>query len=108
MAELSIQTISPGNGAKPSVGNRVTAHYVGKLENGTVFDSSVARRQPLTFNLGKGEVIKGWDIALSKMSIGEKAIITCPPEYAYGKNSVGGLIPANATLIFEVELLSYK
>lgn len=62
----------------------------------------------MTFNLGKGEVIKGWDIALSKMSTGEKAIITCPPEYAYGKSAVGGLIPANATLIFEVELLSFK
>ena len=62
----------------------------------------------MTFNLGKGEVIKGWDIALSKMRTGEKAIVTCPPEYAYGKSAVGGLIPANATLIFEVELLSFK
>jgi FKBP-type peptidyl-prolyl cis-trans isomerase len=61
MAELKIETITPGNGVCPSVGNRVTVHYIGRLENGRIFDSSVGRREPLTFNLGKGEVIKGWD-----------------------------------------------
>jgi FKBP-type peptidyl-prolyl cis-trans isomerase len=107
MTELTIETITPGNGVSPSTGNRVTVHYVGYL-NGRVFDSSVGRKEPLTFNLGKGEVIRGWDEGVAKMSIGQKIILTCPPAYAYGNEPVGGLIPANSTLIFEVEMLSFK
>lgn len=105
---FKVETIKEGNGQKPQKGNRVTVHYTGKLTNGKVFDSSVQRNEPFTFNLGKGEVIKGWDEGVAQMSIGQKAFITCPPEYAYGKQAVGGVIPANSTLIFEVELLSFK
>ena len=76
-------------------------HYTGKLlSNGKVFDSSVTRGKPFEFVLGVGQVIKGWDEGVAKMSIGEKANITCPPEYAYGKQGAGGLIPPNSTLVF--------
>jgi FKBP-type peptidyl-prolyl cis-trans isomerase len=77
--EITKETIRAGNGQRPSTGNRVTVHYIGRFANGRVFDSSVGRREPLNFNLGKGEVIKGWDEGIAKMSIGEKAILTCPP-----------------------------
>lgn len=106
---FEVKTVSPGNGSKPSVGQEVTVHYTGKLLNGKVFDSSVTRNKPFKFKLGVGQVIRGWDEGVARMSIGEKAILTCPPEYAYGKQDVGnGLIPANSTLIFEVELISFK
>jgi FKBP-type peptidyl-prolyl cis-trans isomerase len=86
----------------------VTVHYTGKLTNGKVFDSSVDRKKPFVFTIGKGQVIRGWDEGVAKMKVGEKAIITCPPDYAYGKQGAGGAVPPNATLIFEVELLSFK
>lgn len=106
---FEVKTNSPGNGSKPSVGQEVTVHYTGKLLNGKVFDSSVSRGKPFKFKLGVGQVIRGWDEGVARMSIGEKATLTCPPEYAYGKQAVGGdLIPANSTLIFEVELISFK
>jgi FKBP-type peptidyl-prolyl cis-trans isomerase len=106
--EVSKRTINPGNGVSPANGNRVTVHYIAKTDDGRVIDSTGGRREPFSFNLGKGEVIKGWDQAIPTMSIGEKAIITCAPELAYGDQAVGGLIPPNSTLIFEVELLSFK
>lgn len=105
---FSVQTTKAGNGQKPTVGSKVTVHYTGRLTNGTVFDSSVSRNKPFVFTLGKGEVIKGWDQGVAQMSVGEKALITCPPNYAYGNQAVGGVIPANSTLVFEVELLSFK
>lgn len=106
---FQVKTLKPGNGVKPQPGNKVTVHYTGTLLNGKKFDSSKDRGKPFEFILGKGQVIKGWDVGVAQMSIGEVAVLTCPPDYAYGKQSVGGgLIPANSTLLFEVELLSFK
>ena len=106
---FEVKTIKEGDGVnRPKPGNRVTVHYTGTLTNGKKFDSSRDRNSPFTFNLGKGEVIKGWDEGVAKMSLGERAEITCPPDYAYGKQAVGGIIPANSTLMFDVELISFK
>ena len=101
---FNVETTQPGDGVnRPKKGNKVTVHYTGKLLNGKVFDSSVTRGKPFVFTLGMGEVIKGWDEGVARMSLGEKAILTCPPDYAYGNQAVGGdLIPANSTLKFEV------
>jgi peptidylprolyl isomerase len=88
-------------------GDKVIVHYTGKLTNGEVFDSSVTRGQPFSFNLGEGEVIKGWDEGFSLIKIGEKATLRIPPELGYGSRA-NGAIPANSTLIFEVELLDIK
>ena len=82
-------------------------HYTGKLTNGTVFDSSIARGQPLEFVVGTGQVIRGWDEGITQLQKGQKAILTCPPDYAYGAAGAGGVIPPNATLIFEVELIDF-
>ena len=90
----------------PQVGSQVTAHYTGTLLDGTVFDSSVSRGNPFTFPLGRGKVIKCWDEGFAQLSKGAKAILTCPPEYAYGDRGTKK-IPANSTLKFEVELISF-
>ena len=82
-------------------------HYTGRLLDGTVFDSSVKRGQPFTFNLGRREVILGWDKGVATMRKGEKCILTCKPDYAYGSRGIGP-IPGNATLEFEVELLGWR
>jgi FKBP-type peptidyl-prolyl cis-trans isomerase len=106
---FTVETIKQGDGVNfPKPGNKVTVHYTGTLLNGKVFDSSKNRNEPFTFNLGMGQVIKGWDEGVAQMSLGQVAKLTCPPEYAYGKQAVGGVIPANSTLLFEVELLSFK
>ncbi len=98
---LKVETLKEGNGVKPQPGNKVTVHYVGTLLNGKKFDSSRDRGKPFEFNLGKGQVIKGWDEGVAQMSIGQVARLTCPPNYAYGNQGVGGgLIPPNSTLIF--------
>ncbi len=93
----------------PQAGQKVTVHYTGWLEeNGTTgkkFDSSVDRGRPLTFNLGRGQVIKGWDEGLMSMKIGEKRRLIIPPNLAYGPRGAGNAIPPNSTLIFDVELL---
>eukprot|EP00761_Pharyngomonas_kirbyi_P007687 gb/GECH01007697.1/.p1 GENE.gb/GECH01007697.1/~~gb/GECH01007697.1/.p1 ORF type:complete len:109 (+),score=36.53 gb/GECH01007697.1/:1-327(+) len=90
----------------PKPGQKVAVHYTGSLTDGKVFDSSIPRGQPLEFNVGAGQVIKGWDDGVSQMSLGEKAKLTIPPEAAYGASGISGIIPPNATLIFEVELMS--
>lgn len=107
---VDIEIVKAGDGQSyPRQGQRVTVHYTGKLTNGKVFDSSVQKNRPFTFKLGAGEVIRGWDEGVAKMSLGEKSMLTLTPDYAYGNEDVGGgLIPANSTLVFEVELLSFQ
>ena len=94
------------NSHKPSNGNKVKVHYKGMLLDGTVFDSSFKRNQPIEFTLGVGQVIKGWDEGISLLGIGDKASFIIPSDLAYGASGAGGVIPANATLVFEVELIS--
>ena len=94
-----------GKGEQATAGNRIKAHYTGKLEDGTKFDSSVDRGEPFLFELGAGQVIKGWDEGFALMHVGDKAVLKIPPHLAYGESGAGGMIPPNATLIFEVELL---
>jgi peptidylprolyl isomerase len=97
-----------GNGEKPSAGQTVSVHYTGLLETGKKFDSSHDRGSPISFPLGQGRVIKGWDEAIALMSKGEKRTLIIPPELGYGERGAGGAIPPNATLIFEVELVDFK
>ena len=94
------------NSHKPSNGNKVKVHYKGMLLDGTVFDSSFKRNQPIEFTLGVGQVIKGWDEGISLLGIGDKASFIIPSNLAYGSSGAGGVIPPNATLVFEVELIS--
>jgi FKBP-type peptidyl-prolyl cis-trans isomerase len=99
------EDIVVGSGATAVAGQDVVVHYVGRLANGTQFDSSRARRDPLDFSLGAGDVIKGWDEGVPGMKVGGKRRLTIPPELAYGAHGLAGVIPPNATLVFEVELL---
>ncbi len=94
-----------GTGKKAAAGQKVKVHYTGKLTDGKVFDSSVERGQPFEFQLGAGQVIRGWDEGLALLSIGDKATLIIPSELGYGPNGAGGVIPPNATLIFDVELI---
>ncbi|OGY91170.1 MAG: peptidylprolyl isomerase [Candidatus Komeilibacteria bacterium RIFCSPLOWO2_01_FULL_53_11] len=87
-------------------GDTVTVHYTGRLTNGTVFDSSLERGTPFTFTLGADQVIKGWDQGILGMEVGEKKTLTVPPELGYGASGYPPVIPPNATLIFDVELIS--
>ena len=109
MPELLIEDFVKGTGASPSKGQTAVVHYTGWLTNGKKFDSSVDRGEPFEFQIGVGQVIQGWDEGVLTMRIGGKRKLTIPPEMAYGDRDVGGgLIPANSTLIFEVELLDLK
>ncbi len=97
-----------GNGASPSAGKHVKVHYTGTLENGKKFDSSVDRNQPFTFIIGVGQVIPGWDEGVMTMKTGGKRKLIIPPNLGYGSRGAGGVIPPNATLLFDVELLDVE
>lgn len=102
---LKIEDLEAGDGAVAEAGQTVSVHYTGWLESGSKFDSSLDRNQPFQFPLGKGHVIKGWDEGVQGMQIGGKRKLTIPPQLGYGAAGAGGVIPPNATLVFEVELL---
>ena len=105
---VQIEILKEGTGAIAKKGDTVSVHYVGVLENGTKFDSSVDRGTPFEFSLGAGRVIPGWDIGVEGMKVGEVRKLTVPSELAYGSGGAGSAIPPNATLIFEVQLLGIK
>lgn len=102
---LIIEDLQEGTGKVAEKGKEITVHYSGCLTDGTQFDSSIERKQPLTITLGVGQVIKGWDEGFNGMKEGGKRKLTIPPEMGYGARGFPGVIPPNATLIFEVELL---
>lgn len=106
--QLVKEVLQEGTGDIPSAGDEVIAHYTGRLEDGTVFDSSVERGNTFNFPLGRGRVIKGWDQGFATMRVGEKAILSCAPDYAYGAGGSPPTIPPNATLKFEVELIDFN
>lgn len=103
---LGIEDVKVGTGAEAVSGKRVTVHYVGTLTNGSKFDSSRDRGTGFTFGLGAGQVIKGWDQGVAGMKVGGVRKLTIPPELGYGERGFPPVIPANSTLLFEVELLS--
>ncbi len=105
---LKVETLKEGTGKAIANGETAVVHYTGTLLNGTKFDSSLDKGQPFSFELGAGRVIQGWDQGVLGMKVGEKRKLTIAPELAYGAAGAGGIIPPNATLIFEVELLEIK
>ncbi len=105
---LKYHDLAVGEGASPETGQTVTVHYTGWLEDGTKFDSSLDRREPFTFNIGLRQVIAGWDEGVATMKVGGKRQLVIPSELGYGAQGAGTVIPPNATLIFEVELLDVQ
>ena len=105
---LRYQVIQKGNGKKAEKGNMVSVHYKGQLADGTVFDSSYKRNSPLDFQVGVGQVIPGWDEGICLLNVGDKARLVIPSDLGYGAAGAGGVIPPNATLIFDVELMDIK
>lgn len=109
---LKYVDVTPGSGGSPQRGQQCTMHYTGWLwineAKGAKFDSSVDRGQPFTFTLGVGQVIKGWDEGVASMKKGGKRTLTIPPELGYGSRAMGNVIPANSTLVFDVELIDFK
>lgn len=106
---LTYKDVKLGEGAEAKSGQEVTVHYTGRLkQNDQKFDSSVDRNEPFTFNLGRGDVIRGWDEGVAGMKVGGERQLIIPAELAYGARGAGGVIPPNATLIFDVKLLGVK
>ncbi|SEL35803.1 Peptidyl-prolyl cis-trans isomerase (rotamase)-cyclophilin family [Aquimarina amphilecti] len=105
---LRYKIIQKGDGAQAEKGKTVSVHYKGSLTDGTVFDSSYKRNQPIDFPLGMGQVIPGWDEGIALLQIGDKARFVIPPSLGYGEHGAGGVIPPNATLVFDVELVGVK
>jgi FKBP-type peptidyl-prolyl cis-trans isomerase len=108
MANLQVEYLRFGDGASVEAGQNVVVHYTGRLTSGEKFDSSVDRNEPFEVAAGVGQVIQGWDVVLLRMRAGDKVKATIPPELAYGAQGAGGVIPPNATLVFEMELLQVK
>ncbi|KAB2309726.1 FKBP-type peptidyl-prolyl cis-trans isomerase [Betaproteobacteria bacterium SCN2] len=108
MSELIIEDLTVGSGDEAVAGKSVLVHYTGWLTNGSKFDSSKDRGEPFDFRLGAGQVIPGWDDGVTGMKVGGKRKLTIPPEMAYGSRGAGGVIPPDATLVFEVELLAVR
>ncbi|KAF7634932.1 Peptidylprolyl isomerase [Meloidogyne graminicola] len=106
---VQIDTLKDGDMSTfPKNGQKVSCHYVLTLQNGKEIDSSRSRGKPFEFTIGKGEVIKGWDEGVAKMSVGQRAKLTISPDLGYGEKGIPGTIPGNSTLIFDVELLAVK
>jgi len=102
---VEVEILQKGNGVYPKPRQRVEAHYTGTLANGKKFDSSRDRNKPFIFQIGVGQVIKGWDEGMQQIDVGGRGKLTCSPDYAYGPGGCGDVIPPNATLYFDVEIL---
>ena len=105
---VDVLIIKPGFGSTPTFGQKVSVHYTGKLIDGTRFDSSRDRGRPYRFHIGKGDVIRGWDVGIEKMRKGDRAILTCSSDFAYGARGVPGVVLPHSVLIFDVELIDIE
>ena len=108
MSGFTVEKLNEGTGPVCHKGAHIVAHYHGTLADGSVFDSSVQRNEPFECQIGVGHVIRGWDEGFVQLQKGQKAKLTCPPDYAYGPQGYPPVIPPNATLTFEVELIDFK